>query len=235
MLQIPSISERVAAGEEFTAEWPVQSANNDGKVKASGNDAEQFLTGEKQTITGKVELKDDVASFVIGMGWVGLGNTVQFYQPTIKDKDGNIVYPPEEPTTEEPTTQAPTQEPTTVAPTVKPSVMPTAVPVVKVPEKALIKKIYKKKKSAKKIKIKIKKIKDAKGYQVAIYKSKKKAKKNKKALVKKYVKYKKKITIKSKKLKKKKKLYVRARAYTLDGVKKVFGPWSKVKKAKIKK
>ena len=110
---------------------------------------------------------------------------------------------------------------------------------VKAPGKAKIKKIYKKKKSAKKLKLKIKKIKRAKGYQVAIFKTKKKAKKAKnakKALVKKFVKFKKKITIKSKKLKKKKKLYVRVRAYVLDANgKKVFGKWSKIKKVKFKK
>ena len=106
---------------------------------------------------------------------------------------------------------------------------------IKKPGRVKIKKVFKKKKSAKKIRIKIKKVKRAKGYQVKIYKSKKKAKKNKKALVKKFRKYKKKITIKSKKLKNKKKLYVRVRAYVLDGNKKVYGKWSKVKKVKIKK
>ena len=164
--------------------------------------------------------------------------------PTVEPStEAPTVEPTTEAPTQEPTTQAPTQEPTTqaptqqptAAPTVKPSVIPTPVPVVKVPGKAKIKKVYKKKKSAKKIKLKIKKIKGAKGYQVAVYKSKKKAKKNKKALVKKYVKNKKKVTVKSKKLKGKKKLFIRARAYVLDGNKKVFGPWSKVKKVKIKK
>ena len=284
-LRIPDLTARVAAGEEFTVEWPVKAANDDGKVVVSGNTAQQALTGALQTVTGKLEIKDEVAAATVGMGWVGLANPVQFYQPIVKDSEGNVVYPPEEPSTEAPsespsvepsteapsesptvepsteaptveptteaptevTTQAPTQEPTTpaptqaptqeptAAPTVKPSVTPTPIPVVKVPGKAKIKKVYKKKKSAKKIKLKIKKIKGAKGYQVAVYKSKKKAKKNKKALVKKYVKNKKKVTVKSKKLKGKKKLFIRARAYVLDGNKKVFGPWSKVKKVKIKK
>ena len=153
-------------------------------------------------------------------------------------------------TTEEPTTQAPTQ-PTTEAPTGETTQSPTAetssqqpsdvtttqgvAPTVKAPGKAKIKKVYKKKRSAKKLKVKLKKVKGAKGYQVAVYKSKKKAKKNKKALVKKYTK-KLKVTLKSKKLKKKKKLYVRARAYVLDakGIK-VFGKWSAIKKGKTKK
>ena len=162
-----------------------------------------------------------------------------------------------EPTTVEPTTVAPTQaptvEPTTVEPTAEPTAEPTTynprppqtetvaptslpkpIPVIKVPGKAKVKKAIKKKKSAKKIKVKLKKLKGVKGYQVAVYKTKKKAKKNKKALVKKYVK-KVKFTLKSKKFKKKKKLYIRARGFVYDGTARVFGKWSKVKKVKIKK
>ena len=55
----------------------------------------------------------------------------------------------------------------------------------------------------------------------------------KQAIKKKYSK-KLKFTVKSKKFKKYKKLYVRARAYKLDGKKKIFGKWSKVKKVKRK-
>lgn len=105
---------------------------------------------------------------------------------------------------------------------------------VKAPGKAKIKKINKKKKAAKKIKLTLKKIKVAKGYQIAVYKTKKNAKKNKKAIVKKFVK-KTKVTIKSKKFKNKKKLYVKARAYNLNGKTKVYGKWSNIKKVKIKK
>ena len=274
-LRIPDLTARVAAGEEFTVEWPVKAANNDGKVVASGNAAQQALTGELQTITGKLEIKDGVAAATVGMGWVGLANPVQFYQPTVKDSEGNVVYPPVEPSTEaptvepsteapsesptvepsteaptvepsteaptvEPSTEAPTQEPTTQAPTQKPTQAPTVkpttpqpVPVIRIPDKASVKKAVKKKKSAKKIKVKLKKVKGAKGYQVAVFKTKKNAKKNKKALVKKYT-TKVKLTIKSKKFKKKKKLYVKVRAYTLDGTVKVFGAWSKPKKTKKK-
>lgn len=161
------------------------------------------------------------------------------------------VVDPSATTTVAPTTQAPTQ-PTTQAPTGDTTQAPTEVTTsaqqptdvttkqaetatVKAPGKAKIKKVYKKKRSAKKLKVKLKKVKGAKGYQVAVYKSKKTAKKNKKALAKKYTK-KLKVTLKSKKLKKKKKLYVRARAYVLNasGIK-VFGKWSAIKKGKTKK
>lgn len=110
----------------------------------------------------------------------------------------------------------------------------TTVVSVKAPGKAKIKKIKAKKKSAKKVKLTLKKITGAKGYQVAIYKTKKNAKKNKKALLKKIVK-KTKVTIKSKKLKNKKKLFARARAYKLNGKTKVYGTWSGIKRIKIKK
>ena len=112
--------------------------------------------------------------------------------------------------------------------------------------KTKVVKVVKKKKS-KKIKIKVKRLKYATGYQVAVYKSKKNAKKNKKAIAKAFSKKKYSSTAtkkptktvlikfkKTKKIKKAKKLFVRARAYNMDGKKKVFGPWSKIKKAKIK-
>lgn len=118
-----------------------------------------------------------------------------------------------------------------------PTVVPTTVAPqtdvkVNAPKKSVVKKAVKKTK-AKKLNLTLKKIKGAKGYQVAVYKTKKAAKSNKKALVKKYVK-KLKVAIKSKKLKNKKKLYVRARAYVMDGKAKKYGAWSKAKKVKNK-
>ena len=118
----------------------------------------------------------------------------------------------------------PTPQPTTVAPTKKPTVK------VSRPGTASVKKATKKKASAK-VKISLKKVKKAKGYYVQISTSKK----FKKVLVKKYVK-KVSFTLKSKKIKNKKKLYVRAKAYKLNGKKKVLSKkWSKVKKVKITK
>ena len=128
-------------------------------------------------------------------------------------------------------TSKPASSATIAYKTVKPTPTPTPTPTVKAPGKVKITKAAKK--SAKKLQVKLKKVKRAKGYQIAVYKSNKNAKKNKKALVKKYTK-KTKITIKSKKFKKRKKLYVKARAYALNGKKKVFGKWSKIKKAKKK-
>ena len=83
-----------------------------------------------------------------------------------------------------------------------------------------------------KINIKFNKVKGAKGYQVAVYKTKTNAKNNKKAVVKTLTK-KTKLTIKSKKLKDLKKVFVKVRAYGKSAAgKKVYGKWSKVKQAK---
>lgn len=92
-----------------------------------------------------------------------------------------------------------------------------------------------KKKSAKKLTIKIKKTVDAKGYYVMVYKTKKNAKKNKKAIFKKYIKKNKAtLVIKSKKLANKKVLFVRVKAYIKVNDEVVFGKPSKIKKVKIK-
>ncbi|MBE5959060.1 MAG: hypothetical protein E7254_09410 [Lachnospiraceae bacterium] len=126
----------------------------------------------------------------------------------------------EETTQEEATT---VEETTTVA----------ATTVSKDPEKATIKKVSSKKKASKKVKLTIKKAKNANAYEIAIYKSKKNAKKNIKALVKKET-QKLKVSIKSAKLKNKKKLYVRVRAIKKEGNVITLGEWSDIKKIKIK-
>lgn len=98
-----------------------------------------------------------------------------------------------------------------------------------VPKKAVITKA---KATKKKLSVKFKKVKGAKGYEVRVYKSKSNAKKNKKAVLKKTTK-KTNLTIKSKKVNKQKKLFVRVRAFGKNAKgKKVYGSWSTVKKAK---
>jgi hypothetical protein len=98
------------------------------------------------------------------------------------------------------------------------------------PAKAVIKKIYKKKYASKKIKMSVKKAKNALGYQVVVFKTKKNARKLVKPIYQKSF-LKTKFTLKSKKLKRKKKLYVRVRGFNHTKV----GAWSKIKKVKIKK
>ena len=138
--------------------------------------------------------------------------------------------------TTEPTPEQQTTTGASETSSVKPVETTTATPApstqVKKPAKAKIVKVVAKKKSAKKIKVTVKKIK-ADGYQVAIYKTRKNAQKNQKAIVKKLFR-KTKVTVTSKKLKNKKTLFVKVRAYNLDGKKKKYGTWSKIKVVKRK-
>lgn len=90
-----------------------------------------------------------------------------------------------------------------------------------------VKKIVKKKRSTKKVKITLKKIKKAVGYQVKVSASRKF--KRSKTITKKVKRVT--FTIKNKKLKGAKKLYVKARAYKGKN----YGKWSKVKRLKVKK
>ena len=108
---------------------------------------------------------------------------------------------------------------------VKKQSTPAKVVKVKAPGKVKITSV--KNVKGKKISAKWKKVKGAKGYQVQYALSKKF--KKKKSIQTKKTKY----TIK--KLKKKKTYYIRVRAYKMNGKKKVYGKWSKVKKVKAKK
>ena len=142
---------------------------------------------------------------------------------------------PDDPTTEAPTTIKPDDPTTKPAETTAPVVKPT-----KKDNSALIKQIKfskpkvkkaVKKKSAKKIKITLKKkVAIANGYNVMVTKKKK----SKKAILRKNVKNKKTFKISSKKLKRLKKIYVKLRAFKLIDNVKYFGKWSKPKKVKIK-
>ena len=147
---------------------------------------------------------------------------------------------PTDPVTDAPTIVEPSVAPTTEAP-VEPTAPATKAPATKKPSQSSTKqketyflgttKVKKAKRSAKKIRVKLRKVKYADGYQVMVYKTKANATANVKHIVKKYV-TSLKATIKSKKIKKKKKYYVRARAYMLYNGGLVFGDWSAVKKTK---
>ncbi|WP_409015908.1 hypothetical protein [Anaerostipes caccae] len=99
--------------------------------------------------------------------------------------------------------------------------------VIKKPKKAVLLKTSSPKKKT--LKVTWKKDKTVKGYQIYIAKNKK-FKKSKKYLVKSYKTTSKKIT----KLTRKKYYYVKIRSYKMDGRKKVYGAFSKVKRVKIK-
>lgn len=91
-----------------------------------------------------------------------------------------------------------------------------------------VKKFTVKNKKKKAVTLSWKKVSGAKGYQLQYAQNKKFTKKKKSKLTKKT-----KLTIKM--LKNKKTYYFRVRVYKLNGKKKVYGKWSKVKKVKIKK
>ena len=236
-LQIIKKFSGLTAGEEYTIEWNIVSESTDGKIKVTNNETEIALTGQEQTITGTFTADEEGnGQFVVGMGWVGVTNPVEYFAPIVKDAEGNVVYPKKEEVTtssgsvaEETTNETVTTvDSTTATPTTVDST--TAAPTTAVPKTTKKKVLSKttvrkaiKKKAAKKVSITFKKVTGAKKYQVQISTTKK----FKKVLVKKTVR-KVKVTITNKKLRNKKKLYVRVKAV---GAKK----WSKVKKIKIKK
>lgn len=135
----------------------------------------------------------------------------------------NETTTPVEPSTDETTTPV---EPSTDETTIDPRLMNK-------PGKVKVKKAIKKV-STKKVSVKIRKVKGATGYEVAVYKTRKNAKQNVKAIKTKYV-TKVKFAVKAKELKKAKKLFIRVRAYVDVKGTKVTGKWSKVKKVKNKK
>ena len=150
------------------------------------------------------------------------------------ESDTPEITSPDESDTPEVTTTAKTEVTTPVEKTTVSSEAPVNENKLTAPAKVKIVKADTKKKASKKVKLLLKKNTGAKGYQIAVYITKKNANKNKKAIVIKTVK-KIKVSINSKKLKNKKQLFVRARAYVLDAKgKKYYGKWSKVKKIKVK-
>ena len=246
----------------YTVEWNIVAASNDGNVMVTNNKAKIQLNGGAQTLTGTFTADGEgKGEFVVGMGWVGLTNPIEFFAPVVKDAEGNVLddskvdTPNEKPTeaptetpTEAPTeapTAAPTEKPTeapTAAPTEKPTEAPTAAPTEKptqkptvAPTAAKVKVGTAKVKSASKKKASAKakiSLKKVKG--ATKYQVQISTSKNfKKVLVKKTVK-KLSFTVKSSKIKNKKKLYVRAKAIKVVGKKSYTGKWSKAKKVKVK-
>lgn len=101
---------------------------------------------------------------------------------------------------------------------------------------AKVKKGYKAAKSAKSVKVTIKKLKDVNGYQVKIHKTKADAKADKKVLAtKKTKKNVSVIKVINKNLKNKKKVFVKVCAYKIVDKKIYFGNWSKIVKVTVKK
>lgn len=112
---------------------------------------------------------------------------------------------------------------TPTQPTIK---EPETTAAVKAPSRAKIKSAIRK--AGKKVKVSIKKVKKSRGYKLQFSTTKSFKKVILTKIVKKNI-----VTVNSKKLKNKKKLFVRAKAYKLDGKKKILSKkWSVVKKVK---
>ncbi|MCI8957297.1 MAG: discoidin domain-containing protein, partial [Eubacterium sp.] len=84
----------LSANTEYTIEWKIVSASTDGKVLVTNNSNEIMLTGGEQILSGTFTADaDGKGQFVVGMGWVGLENPIEYFAPVVKDADGNVVYP----------------------------------------------------------------------------------------------------------------------------------------------
>lgn len=207
-------------------------------LDSMGNDYEEFFP-KKNGIVTEMNYDDGV--------WTYLENGVQ----KIWEGDDKP-----EPTPTPTSTVTPTAAPTptsTAAPTVTLTLIPTATPAgekeniagnnslnqvaqqgsdkgdntvtVAAPGKAVIQSLKNKKTGT--IQCKLKKVKNATGYQIR-YAANKKMKNSKNKNVKG-------TTVTLKKLKKKKTYYIKVRAYRLVNGKKKYGKWSSVKKCKVKR
>ena len=240
-LQVKKEFSGLVPGAKYSISWKINAESNDGKVLVTNNEAQIALVGGEQVLTGEFTATESgTGEFVVGMGWVGLTNPIEFFAPEItKISDPETTTENTETTTEAPettkaqeetttksaeTTTAKTATTTTVAPTT------TAPATTVAPAKVTVKKVAikkaTKKKSAKKASIVLKKVSGVAGYQVKVSTSKKFAKKTTVTVNAKSVK----VTVK--KLKANKTYYVKARAYKKVSGSKVYGKWSKVVKVK---
>ena len=240
-LQVKKEFSGLVPGAKYSISWKINAESNDGKVLVTNNEAQIALVGGEQVLTGEFTATESgTGEFVVGMGWVGLTNPIEFFAPEItKISDPETTTENTETTTEAPettkaqeetttksaeTTTAKTATTTTVAPTT------TAPATTVAPAKVTVKKVAikkaTKKKSAKKASIVLKKVSGVAGYQVKVSTSKKFDKKTTVTVNAKSVK----VTVK--KLKANKTYYVKARAYKKVSGSKVYGKWSKVVKVK---
>ena len=242
-LQVKKEFSGLVPGAKYSISWKINAESNDGKVLVTNNEAQIALVGGEQVLTGEFTATESgTGEFVVGMGWVGLTNPIEFFAPEItKISDPETTTENTETTTEAPettkaqeetttksaetttaktATTAKTETTTTVAPTT------TAPATTVAPAKVTVKKVAikkaTKKKSAKKASIVLKKVSGVAGYQVKVSTSKKFAKKTTVTVNAKSVK----VTVK--KLKANKTYYVKARAYKKVSGSKVYGKWSKV-------
>ena len=228
-LQVKKEFSGLVPGAKYSISWKINAESNDGKVLVTNNEAQIALVGGEQVLTGEFTATESgTGEFVVGMGWVGLTNPIEFFAPEItKISDPETTTENTETTTENTETTTENTETTTAKTATTTTVAPTTAPATTVaPAKVTVKKVAikkaTKKKSAKKASIVLKKVSGAAGYQVKVSTSKKFAKKTTVTVNAKSVK----VTVK--KLKANKTYYVKARAYKKVSGSKVYGKWSKV-------
>ena len=219
-------------GAKYLIKIPIKADKPGSKIDCAESGGTKNLTGDLQELECILKADSDGRVYVtIGTGAVAADTSVEIFRSVVELKD--TITQKQTTTERETTTEAPTTTEEATWELITTKAPETNAPSLKKPGKVSIKKIMKKKKTAKKLTIKIKKLASVKGYQVAIYKTKKNAKKNKKALLKKYVKKNvAKLVINSPKLKNKKVLFVRVRAYRKSEDEVKYGAWSAIKKTK---
>ena len=117
-LQVKKEFSGLVPGAKYSISWKINAASNDGKVLVTNNQTQIALVGGEQVLTGEFTAAEDgTGEFVVGMGWVGLANPIEFFAPEItKISEPETTTEVTETTTEVTETTTESQETTTEAP-----------------------------------------------------------------------------------------------------------------------
>ena len=105
-LQVKKEFSGLVPGAKYSISWKINAESNDGKVLVTNNEAQIALVGGEQVLTGEFTATESgTGEFVVGMGWVGLTNPIEFFAPEItKISDPETTTENTETTTEAPET-----------------------------------------------------------------------------------------------------------------------------------
>ena len=120
-LQVKKEFSGLVPGAKYSISWKINAESNDGKVLVTNNEAQIALVGGEQVLTGEFTATESgTGEFVVGMGWVGLANPIEFFAPEItKISDPETTTENTETTTEAPETTTEAVETTTTPATTK--------------------------------------------------------------------------------------------------------------------
>ena len=118
-LQVKKEFSGLVPGAKYSISWKINAESNDGKVLVTNNEAQIALVGGEQVLTGEFTATESgTGEFVVGMGWVGLANPIEFFAPEItKISDPETTTESTETTTESVETTAKAPETTKEAET----------------------------------------------------------------------------------------------------------------------